>query len=183
MSKLGDVVFCVDCDRLAEPPEGSVAAEGADAPHPPRRMAVKKDANGDRLCALCLDARRANRNAAFLRDAGRSPSSSQGHEAPVASRVLRVASAIRIPRPASGEKVSFTIPVGATSEHPPSRKPEVARTPRLRAIRASTEASNPGRKARAGTREREFAGIAAEIGLVRTRLLLAELKQKLRSSR
>jgi hypothetical protein len=86
MNKLGDVVFCVDCDRerqahleisaaaeAAEVTEGAevVMSLEADSRSPaedkhPRRMATKKDANGDPLCSQCLDDRQAKRRAEFM---------------------------------------------------------------------------------------------------------------------
>src|SRR5688572_26696904 len=67
MSKIGDVVFCVDCD-LARSAQLKVAV--GDSPHAPndvpRRMATKKDATGDALCTACLDARVQRRRSEFL---------------------------------------------------------------------------------------------------------------------
>jgi hypothetical protein len=106
MTKLADVVFCVDCDRNLETyrsalgPEGDTASSG-----PQRRMAVKKDANGDPLCVPCMDSRRAKRNAAFLVRTGRAQDPDQpakSHDAasgePPARLLVRgVASTVRIP--------------------------------------------------------------------------------------
>jgi hypothetical protein len=96
MNKLGDVVFCVDCDRerqahleIAEAaseqhreqdrePDREPDTSPNDRSHPetasqnpeqdkhPRRMATKKDANGDPLCSQCLDDRQAKRRAEFM---------------------------------------------------------------------------------------------------------------------
>lgn len=112
MTKLGDVVFCVDCDeaRLKSLPpanaarngalgadadsdldvstlaalngergedaetdssetassENGLSQDGADAGALPRRMATKKDANGDPLCSACLDERQSRRRAEFM---------------------------------------------------------------------------------------------------------------------
>jgi hypothetical protein len=73
MTKLGDVVFCVDCDLLreanassAEPGGEAAAGETPQTPEHPRRMATKKDANGDPLCAQCLDERQSRRRSEFM---------------------------------------------------------------------------------------------------------------------
>jgi hypothetical protein len=104
MSKLGEVVFCLDCERMAQ---ASVSAGGGTGPvDTPRHMAVKKDANGDPLCVQCLDLRRANRNAAFLREARSLVAAAQDRHTPAPSEqsaaapsaVLRIASAVRITR-------------------------------------------------------------------------------------
>jgi hypothetical protein len=74
MSKVGDVVFCVDCD-LARSEHSKVAVgDSSGAPTmPPRRMATKKDASGDALCTACLDARVQRRRAEFMQPRARSP--------------------------------------------------------------------------------------------------------------
>ena len=73
MSKVGDVVFCVDCD-LARSTQLKVAS--GDSSGTPtelrRRMATKKDASGDMLCTACLDARVQRRRAEFLKPPTRS---------------------------------------------------------------------------------------------------------------
>ena len=74
MGMLGDVVFCVDCDRARVSHLQSVPAGTADPrPEPPRRMAIKQDANRDPLCASCLDSRQARRRAAFMLHEARPP--------------------------------------------------------------------------------------------------------------
>jgi hypothetical protein len=168
-------------------------------------MAVKKDANGDRLCAPCLDARRSNRNAAFLLQERRAQFSSeeavgsngaQSSEAPARPRILRIASAVRITRHAVAEQA----PVAGTST-------DIGSVAAPRAQRAAARKTEPGairtRGARAGdnvkrplepahkrepvaksrARERAFVQLAAEIGFVRTRLLLDKLKKNLRVAR
>jgi hypothetical protein len=74
MSKVGDVVFCVDCD-LARSEHSKVAVGDSSGASevPPRRMATKKDASGDALCTACLDARVQRRRAEFLQPHARSP--------------------------------------------------------------------------------------------------------------
>ena len=69
MNKLGDVVFCVDCDLEHEAHKQTAQPEGADSASEdehPRRMATKKDANGDPLCTQCLDERQARRRKEFM---------------------------------------------------------------------------------------------------------------------
>jgi hypothetical protein len=203
--KLGDVVFCVDCDRAAARSGSAASADGsaASAPTtpPPRRMAVKKDANGDRLCAPCLDARRSNRNAAFLLQERRAQFSSEeavqanGVEAPARPRILRIASAVRITRSATTE-TPVSAPVAAPRPQRAARKIEhasrtrgikleqprqPARKPELKPARKPERKPEPIAKSRA--RERAFVQLAAELGFVRTRRLLDQLKQKLRVAR
>ncbi len=205
MSKLGEVVFCVDCDRNAELRRGAAVGEEAAAPIAPRRMAVKKDANGDRLCVPCLDLRRTSRNAAFVRQEARAQTSSEefngarstnGVEAPARPRILRIASAVRIDRSRARETAAVA------PSAPPASAPVAPRAPA--SPRARRGASGPGkaelrsspmrgskvkramkpeRKAAGPVQERAFARLAAEIGFVRTRALLEQLKQKLRLSR
>jgi len=219
MSKLGDVVFCVDCDRTARRREGALSGALSDAlpdalpdvvggavngehgaaPAPPRRMAVKKDANGDRLCAQCLDARRSNRNAAFLLQERRAQFSSEeagsngapNGEAPARPRILRIASAVRITRPAVAQvaPVAGTDVVGSVATPRAARKTEPAAI-RTRGARAGDGVKQPLERAhkrepvaKSRARERAFVQLAAEIGLVRTRLLLDKLKKNLRVAR
>jgi hypothetical protein len=90
MNKLGDVVFCVDCDRErqahleiaeaallpdtkeldtkepANPSNPETDPQNSEQDKHPRRMATKKDANGDPLCSQCLDDRQAKRRAEFM---------------------------------------------------------------------------------------------------------------------
>jgi hypothetical protein len=76
MNLIGEVVFCVDCDRAGSAQPNSTATEGPVAVAVPRRMATKKDTNGDALCTTCLDARLGRRRREFVLH--------QGGAAPVA---------------------------------------------------------------------------------------------------
>lgn len=78
MSKIGDVVFCVDCD-LARSTQLKVAnGDSSRGPNEqPRRMATKKDASGDALCTACLDARVQRRRAEFMQPSARSSAEAQ----------------------------------------------------------------------------------------------------------
>jgi hypothetical protein len=200
MSRLGDVVFCVDCERNAEASRSAVGAPDGQEQPPPRRMAVKKDANGDRLCAPCLDARRANRNTAFLRQEGRqenrAPSSTQGStglldgavsaEPPARPRILRIASAVRITRSRSSDEALAMESAVPQVAAPAATKVDVPRGKRLEksAPKARERARVPQRTAKQrGAQERAFVQLAAEVGFVRTRELLGQLKQKLRGLR
>jgi hypothetical protein len=179
MSKLGEVVFCVDCERSVERYRSAIGDEAGREPPPTRRMAVKKDANGDRLCAPCLDSRRTHRNAEFLLHEGRAPLPVQRTAAPDAAasdepaatrRILRIASAVRIPRPAVAE---------ATTQ----AKASVVRTRRAPAKTAKVIPTATARRAEGRAQEGAFMQLAAEVGFIRTRRLLQQLKQQLRSVR
>ena len=190
MSKLGDVVFCVDCARGADAQRNAGSDENGQSAPPPRRMAVKKDANGDPLCTPCLDSRRATRNAAFMRNDDRSPSASRGSIAldgamargQAAPPVVRVASAIRITRtvvtPTAPSPVPAEARAASTRARRVERKPGPGRSRTTRAHRAPS-----ARKATREAPEREFARLAAEIGFARARQLLESLKHKLRALR
>jgi hypothetical protein len=170
-------------------------------------MAVKKDANGDRLCAPCLDARRANRNTAFLRqegrqEEGRAATSSQSStglldsapstDAPARPRILRIASAVRVPRnrvsedakvaaPAADQATQLALAAASKLELGRSRRLKTSAPKAAKSSRAPERA--PRRAAKPGAREQAFVQLAAEVGFIRTRQLLAELRQKSRALR
>jgi hypothetical protein len=215
MSNPGDVVFCLDCDRNIEAYRSAGGAESSGLNEPPRRMGVKKDANGDRLCQLCLDLRRAKRNAAFLLRAGRAqlpeqqPTSTTGllAEPPTRPVVVRVASAVRITRPAIGQRAakpesppqaetvrSRTARGKAKEPHANGKQRSLQASPMPRAVAASLAkevaaslakqtvvvavAPKPEPKAKGHSRERAFLTLTAEIGFLRARFLLDQLTKK-----
>lgn len=172
MSKLGEVVYCVACDR-ARTAEADVAAAGSEqAPaERPRRMATKRDANGEPLCTACLDARLASRRAEFMLNQGRAPLPSS----PPAQTVRAAES-----QPASPRRPAF-IRIVRQQETPaaPERKPPV------RTKRAAREvAPKPAEKrtARRGGKmiERRFVMLLGEMGFLRAQQLLNELKTRAR---
>lgn len=55
-----DIGQSLDAHRAARPPSAVESAEH------PRRMATKRDANGDPLCSACLDERQSRRRAEFM---------------------------------------------------------------------------------------------------------------------
>jgi hypothetical protein len=166
MSKLGDVVFCVDCDRVRAAHAGTAAAgfEGAPVDQPPRRMATKRDANGDPLCAACLDARHGSRHAKFMSHEARSP---------LAGGALGVAAAGVEPA-AIGLRSSRFIRVLRTREpmaEVPSPSPSKGKP--ARPASQPTEAPPPrppGRRV-----ERRFAMLVLELGFRRAQQLIDEL--------
>jgi hypothetical protein len=230
MSNFGDVAFCVDCDRNAEAYRTASGAQNTGGPNePPRRMAVKKDANGDGLCVQCLDLRRANRNAAFQLRVGATASANQlsfgtastrDRESAGRPQILRIASAVRIPRlavarppavaepvehvrvervakkakllrsqPAVGTKVKKVIartkanqvgpayPDAVWSRGPavPTAKARVAKHPANASAMKDRAPKTPGPNL-----ERVFMRVTAEIGIVRARVLLDQLRNRMR---
>jgi hypothetical protein len=166
MSLLGEVVFCVDCDR----------ARSADASaERPRRMATKKDANGDPLCTPCLDSRQAQRRAEFMLHEGRAPIPGQ---ALALAKVVTAPSALP-PRKLSLERITRTRP----SETEPDtakkqqKRPEKRPAPSVAAKRVTAKALPAKRAASSGNLRlaRQFVAIAAEIGFLRAQELLDRL--------
>lgn len=166
MSKVGDVVFCVDCDLARSAQVHPAAPAPGDALHEhPRRMATKKDANGNALCAACLDARLLRWRAEFeLRQAAPTLSEPTAHpalSAQVAHAPVRKLSAMRIARirsplettPANGHK---------RSSHEPDRD--------LPLVPAHVSTASDRQL------ERSLLQVGAEIGFLRAQELLGELK-------
>jgi hypothetical protein len=217
MLNLGDVVFCVDCDRNVAAYRSAGGTESGYASNEPqRRMAVKKDANGDRLCVQCLDLRRASRQAEFLLRAERSPlpdqraAGAQGAEPPARPPILRLASAVRIPRRSIAERTPMAQPVEPVRVQRVSGKAESVRSqpasrrmkdmlvraktkhnqisPAVRAVTARVAkqvladvvAHKREPKAKSRGLERTFLQLTAEIGLLRARILLDQLLEQAR---
>jgi hypothetical protein len=163
MSMLGDVVFCVDCDRARLSRLQAVPGVSAELQLDlPRHMATKTDANGDPLCTACLDSRRAKRHADFMHE----------RQAPM---------------------TAAPSPTGAVTGSPPRKKVEFVRILRTRPQEAEVATAPPRRAAAKsrtakpanGTRKstengrelkRRFAMLVVEIGFVRAQKLLDELK-------
>jgi hypothetical protein len=165
MSKLGDVVFCVDCDRVRAAHTGSAAAgfAGSAVDQPPRRMATKRDANGEPLCAACLDARHDSRHAKFMSHEARSPLAGRGPDATRAADpgplVLQSSRFIRVLR--TREPM-----VDATPPQP--SKPKTARP-------ASKPVAAPPPKAPSRRVEQRFAMLVVELGFPRAQQLIEGL--------
>jgi hypothetical protein len=159
MSTLGDVVFCLDHDiaRTARV-DGSDAGSARALDGPQRRMATKRDANGDPLCVACLDARQASRRAEFMLHQGRAPFSEHspgnvGREADPTPTTSIKSGFIRIAR----SRTVVTAPNGR-----PRKKRE-----------RPTSAVRPSRRL-----ERQFVMLAVEMGFLRAHQLLADLKAR-----
>lgn len=166
MNKLGDVVFCVDCDRTrSERAAGVAAGYGSALDVPPRRMAIKRDANGEPLCSSCLDTRHDSRHAEFMLNEGRAPSFAPANDAdarvaePTAA-VARSSTFIRIVR--SRAPIEAAAPPAVTKSKPllhADTKP------------APVHAAKPvGRRV-----ERQFVMLVVEIGFLRAQQLLDQL--------
>jgi hypothetical protein len=180
MSKLGDVVFCVDCDRVRTArADGVAAGYGSALDAPPRRMANKRDANGDPLCAACLDARHDSRHAEFMLNEGRAPVLAQAHGAVAGhgtasalrggavsnhaadpeSAVTRISPYIRIVRSRGPIEEAAPPPPKKSKPSARDREPQVARAPRPASRRL----------------ERQFILLAVEMGFLRAQALLDQL--------
>jgi hypothetical protein len=165
MSKLGDVVFCVDCDRARAPHAGS-AAPALDTP--PRRMATKRDANGEPLCAACLDARHESRHAEFMLHEGRAPIP----EDPETQASLAAESMARMPSRSPYIRIVRSRPGSDDA------------TPRQHTVSESPRAGSPLAAERRAPRpisrsvERKFTMLVVDIGFLRARQLLDELKAR-----
>jgi hypothetical protein len=169
MSMVGDVVFCVDCDRARSAHvDASGSAPPIDAQYP-RRGATKKDANGDALCAACLDARLLQRRAAFVRQQSQSlpePAPAVSARQPT-TQPVRNLSQVRIVR---------VRPVAETVQRSGNQKP--AHTKVSQAAAARSTAHRVVAKTQAHRLERAFLEVAAGIGLLRSRELLDELRTR-----
>jgi len=182
MSKVGDVVFCVDCD-LARSAHLKVAiGDSSGAPTElPRRMATKRDASGAALCTACLDARVQRRRAEFL-----VPRTANAHPEPqlavspvsrptVAAlrggtsrkpldKSARRFSSVRIERVRSGVK--------STARKPLDQKRVVSEI--LAEVHRATERASRAKALEARTKSLQL--LAAEIGLSRAHELLAQIR-------
>jgi hypothetical protein len=184
MSKVGDIVFCVDCD-LARSAQLKVAVgDRAGAPNElPRHMATKKDANGDMLCRACLDARVQRRRAEFLQPIARSdrpqpqaavswfsgptaPAPHNGaHAKPVDTSARRLSS-VRI------ERVRPMPIVKRPTRKPLDKKRVVSET--LAEVQRASARASKAKALKLSTRSLQLA--AAEIGLLRAHELLAQIR-------
>jgi len=182
MSKVGDVVFCVDCD-LARSAQLKVAVgDSSGTPHElPRRMAVKKDASGDALCRACLDARVQRRRAEFLQPRARS---ADPEPRPAVSSVSRPAAAAlrggvsREPsatpaRRLSSVRIDRVRPIEKSAARKPLDKKRVVSEVLAEAHRAA-ERAETAKAVQSRTISLQLA--AAEIGLSRAHELLAQIR-------
>jgi hypothetical protein len=193
MSTLGDVVFCVDCDSARQAHADSAALGLASAvAEPPRRMATKRDANRDPLCAGCLDARHESRHAEFMLNEGRAPAPDRtpaqsllAHEErpaqpgrPAFIRITRTRTADGAPLPtarqsgAAGDGAAKQRSAKATANGKTNGK-----TNGKAKLEAASHATSAPRVARPPSRsvERKFALLVVEVGYLRARQLLDEL--------
>jgi hypothetical protein len=162
MSNLGDVVFCLDHDiaRTARV-DGCDAGSARALDGPQRRMATKKDANGDPLCVACLDARQARRRAEFMLHEGRAPLA--GHNP---ANVGREADQT----PTTSIKSGFIrIARSRTTVTAANARPRKKRERHTNAVRPS-----------GGRVERQFLMLVVEIGLLRAHQLLQDLRARSR---
>jgi hypothetical protein len=184
MSKIGDIVFCVDCDLARSAHLKVAVGDRAGAPNDlPRHMATKKDANGDTLCRACLDARVQRRRAEFLQPVARSdrpqPQASvswfsgptaaaprNGGDAKPVDTSARRLSSVRI------ERVR-PMPIAKSPLRKPLDKKRVVSETLAEVHRASERASK-ARALKLSARSLQLA--AAEIGLLRAHELLAEIR-------
>jgi hypothetical protein len=161
MSRLGDVVFCLDCDigRTASV-DGSDAGSAPALDGPPRRMATKRDANGDPLCVACLDARQTSRRTEFMLHQGRAPIA--GHEPADVRRDTELT-------PTTSSKSGFIRIVR-------SRTPatEASGRPRKKRQRQTSAVKPSDRRV-----ERQFVMLAVEMGFLRADQLLEDLKARI----
>lgn len=184
MSKVGDVVFCVDCD-LARSTQLKVASgDSSGAPAElPRRMATKKDASGDALCRACLDARVQRRRVEFLKPHTRSALpepelvvSSVG--GPTVAALGGGASRKSLDKPArrfSSVRVDRVRPIEKSASA--ARKPvDHKRVVSEILAEAHRETERASRAKAVQARSKSLQLLAAEIGLLRAHELLAEVR-------
>jgi hypothetical protein len=180
MSKVGDVVFCVDCDLARNAHLKVAIGDSSGAPQElPRRMATKRDGS-DPLCTACLDARVQRRRAAFLQP--RAPSTDSEPQAAVSSVGLPTAAALRgrasreldTPvRRLSSVRIARIRPVAKSAAPQPLDKKRVVAEIVAEAHQAAERAST-AKALEARARALQLA--AAEIGLARAHELLAQIR-------
>lgn len=181
MSKVGDVVFCVDCDLTRDAQLKVASGDSSGSPTElPRRMATKKDAS-DALCTACLDARVQRRRVAFLKprtwSADPEPelaASSVGTPTVVALRSGASTKPFDKPvRRFTSVRIERVRPVAKSTARKPLDPKGV-----VSAILAETQRANE----RASTakavqaRTKSLQVLAAEIGLTRAQELLAQVR-------
>lgn len=182
MSKVGDVVFCVDCDRARSAHLKVAVGDSSGTPTElPRRMATKKDASGDALCRACLDARVQRRRAEFLKP--RTPSAQPEPQAPVSSASRPTLAPLRggaarkpLDKPARRfssvrvDRVRST--VKSTARKPVDQKRVVSEV--LAEAQRATERASRAKAVEAWTKSLQLT--AVEIGLSRAHELLAQVR-------
>jgi alkylhydroperoxidase/carboxymuconolactone decarboxylase family protein YurZ len=182
MSKVGDVVFCVDCD-LARSTQLKVASgDSSGAPTElRRRMATKKDASGDMLCTACLDARVQRRRAEFLKPAARNVQPEPQLAVPSVGRPTVAAlrgGASRKPLDKPARRFSSVriervrSVVKSTARKPLDHKRVVSEI--LAEAHRATERASKAKALEARTKSLQL--LAAEIGLSRAHELLAQIR-------
>jgi hypothetical protein len=183
MSKVGDVVFCVDCDRARSAHLKVASGDSLGTPTElPRRMATKKDASGDALCRACLDARVQRRRAEFLKP--RTPSAPITQPEPAVSSVSRPTVAVHrggaarkpLDKPArrfSSVRIERVRPTVKSNPRKPLDQKRVVSEVLADAHRATERASN-AKAVEAWTKSLQL--MAVEIGLSRAHELLAQVR-------
>lgn len=182
MSKVGDVVFCVDCDLARSARLNVAIGDSSAAPQElPRRMATKKDASGEALCAACLDARLQRRRAEFLKPPVRSaypePELAVSSVSRRTAAVLRGGASRKTVEPPirrlSSVRIDRVRPtVKSTALKPLDKKRVVSET--LADARRAAERASKAKALQACTRSLQL--VAAEIGLSRAHELLAQIR-------
>lgn len=179
MSKVGDVVFCVDCDLARSAQLKAAGDSSGTLAVPPRRMATKKDASGDALCTACLDARVQRRRAEFSRP--RAASAQPEPELAVSPAVSPAVVALRggasrkatSARKFSGVRIERVRTVVKSTARKPLDQKRVVSEILAEAHRASERASR-AKAVEAWTKSLQL--MAVEIGLSRAHQLLAEVR-------
>jgi len=182
MSKVGDVVFCVDCDLARSAHLKVAVGDSSGTPNAlPRRMATKKDATGDMLCTACLDARVQRRRAEFLQPRARTaypePQAAVSSVGRPPAAALHGGASRRPPdasaRRLSSVRIERVRPiVKSTARKPLDKKRVVSEI--LAEVHRAAERASTAKALQSSTRSLQLA--AAEIGLLRAHQLLAQLR-------
>jgi hypothetical protein len=181
MSKVGDVVFCVDCDLARSAHLKVAVGDSSGTPNAlPRRMATKKDATGDMLCTACLDARVQRRRAEFLQPRARTaypePQPAVSSVSRPTAAALRGGASRRPPdaaaRRLSSVRIERVRPIVKSAVRKPLDKKRLVSE--ILAEHRAAERASTAKALQSSTRSLQLA--AAEIGLLRAHELLAQIR-------